>query len=129
MLLGWVLSMVSFTFCIFTSGCVATNVPPPDRRVSIGADLGTKVYVADARCAKGKSDYATFQANVVNNTSRDLGVEWRVVWLDEDGIAIDSLVKALSKTGAILKFSDAELQSKIFQATAQQASAKAEGGI
>ena len=97
MLLGWVLSMVSFTFCIFTSGCVATNVPPPDRRVTIGADLGTKVYVADARCAKGKSDYATFQANVVNNTSRDLGVEWRVVWLDEDGIAIDSLVSTWNK--------------------------------
>jgi uncharacterized protein YcfL len=65
--------------------------------VTIGADLGTKVYVADARCAKGKSDYATFQANVVNNTSRDLGVEWRVVWLDEDGIAIDSLVSTWNK--------------------------------
>ena len=46
-----------------------------------------------------------------------------------DAALLDSRVKALSKTGAILKFSDAELQSKIFQATAQQASAKAEGGI
>ena len=123
MLLGWALSMVSFTFCIFTSGCVATNVPPPDRRVTIGADLGTKVYVADARCAKGKSDYATFQANVVNNTSRDLGVEWRVVWLDEDGIAIDSLVSTWNKVMLVPN----DIQA--LKVTAQQASAKAEGGI
>lgn len=82
---------------VFMSGCVATNIPPMDRRVTIAADLGTKVYVTDVRCAKGKSDYSTFQANVVNNTSRDLGVEWRVVWLDEDGIAIDSLVSTWNK--------------------------------
>lgn len=82
---------------VFLSGCVATNIPPMDRRVTIAADLGTKVYVTDVRCAKGKSDYSTFQANVVNNTSRDLGVEWRVVWLDEDGITIDSLVSTWDK--------------------------------
>lgn len=82
---------------VFMSGCVATNIPPMDRRVTIAADLGTKVYVTDVRCAKGKSDYSTFQANVVNNTSRDLGVEWRVVWLDEDGITIDSLVSTWDK--------------------------------
>lgn len=79
------------------AGCVATNVPPPDRRVTIAEDLGTKVYITDIRCAKGASDYATFQANVVNTTSRDLPVEWKVVWLDADGVAIDSLVSSWNK--------------------------------
>lgn len=79
------------------AGCVATNVPPPDRRVTIAEDLGTKVYITDIRCAKGASDYATFQANVVNTTSRDLPVEWKVVWLDTDGVAIDSLVSSWNK--------------------------------
>ena len=82
---------------ILLSGCVATNVPPPDRRVTIAEDLGTKVYITDIRCAKGASDYATFQANVVNNTSSDLPVEWKVVWLDVDGVAIDSLVSSWNK--------------------------------
>ena len=79
------------------AGCVATNVPPPDRRVTIAEDLGTKVYITDIRCAKGASDYATFQANVVNNTSSDLPVEWKVVWLDSDGVANDSLVSSWNK--------------------------------
>ena len=74
------------------SGCVATNVPPMDRRVTIAEDLGTSVYITDVRCAKGASDFYTFQANVVNNTSGDLAVEWKVVWLDADGVAIDSAV-------------------------------------
>ena len=79
------------------SGCVATNVPPMDRRVTIAEDLGTRAYITDVRCAKGASDYATFQANVVNNTSGDLAVEWKVVWLDADGVAIDSLVSTWNK--------------------------------
>ena len=68
-----------------------------DRRVTIARDLGTSVYVTDVRCAKGSSDYATLQANVVNNTSDDLAVEWKVVWLDVDGVAIDSLVSTWNK--------------------------------
>jgi uncharacterized protein YcfL len=79
------------------AGCVATNVPPPDRRVTVAEDIGTKVYITDIRCAKGASDYATFQANVVNNTSSDFAVEWKVVWLDADGVTIDSLVSSWNK--------------------------------
>lgn len=82
---------------ITLAGCVATNIPPMDRRVTIAPDLGMKVYVTDVRCAKGSSSYSTFQANVVNNTSSDLGVEWKVVWLDADGIAIDSIVSTWNK--------------------------------
>ncbi len=74
------------------SGCVATNVPPPDRRVTIAKDLGTSVFITDIRCTKGSSDFYTFQANMVNNRSSDLAVEWKVVWLDADGITIDSAV-------------------------------------
>jgi uncharacterized protein YcfL len=76
---------------------VATNLPPMDRRVTVAADLGTKAYITDVRCTRGSSDYLTFQANVVNNTSSDLGVEWKVVWLDADGVAMDSLVSTWNK--------------------------------
>lgn len=81
---------------VLLSGCVATNIPPPDRRVTVARDLGTSVYITDIRCAKGASDFYTFQANMVNNTSRDLPVEWKVVWLDADGVAIDSVVSTWS---------------------------------
>ena len=80
---------------LFT-GCVATNVPPPDRRVTIAPDLGSSVYITDIRCTKVNSDFLTFQANVVNNTSSPRAVEWKVVWLDADGMTMDSVVSSWS---------------------------------
>ena len=79
------------------AGCVSYHTPPMDRRVTVAEDLGATVWVTDVRCAKGASPYATFQANVVNNTSHDLGVEWKVVWLDANGVTIDSLVSTWNK--------------------------------
>ena len=77
----------------FLCGCVATNLPPMDRRVTVAADLGTRIYVTDVRCAKAAtSDFYTFQANVVNTTSSDLKVEWKVVWLVAEGVTLDSVV-------------------------------------
>lgn len=74
------------------AGCVSAPMPPVDRRVTIAEDLGHDLYVTDVRCTKGQSDYLTFQANVVNNTRSDLGVAWKVQWLDADGMEIDSVV-------------------------------------
>lgn len=76
------------------TGCVSTPVPPMDTRVTISPDLGHKMYVTDVRCTKGKSDYLTLQVNAVNNTSSELNVQWKVVWLDSDGMEIDSLVSS-----------------------------------
>lgn len=90
--------VISCVGCLLLfGGCVATRMPPVDRRVTVAEDLGCAVYVTDVRCAKGSSSYATFQANVVNNTSHDLGVEYKVVWLDANGITIDSLVSSWNK--------------------------------
>lgn len=74
------------------TGCVSTPLPPMDRRVTIAENLGCDLFITDVRCAKGTSAYCTLQANAVNNTARELWVEWRVDWLDADGVAIDSAV-------------------------------------
>jgi len=76
------------------TGCISSPVPPMDSRVTIAPNLGNKLYVTDVRCAKGTSDYLTFQANVVNNTDSELRVQWKVQWLDSDGLEIDSLVSS-----------------------------------
>lgn len=76
------------------TGCVSTPVPPMDTRVTIAPELGYKMYVTDVRCAKGNSDYLTLQVNAVNNTSSELRVQWKVVWLDSEGMEIDSLVSS-----------------------------------
>lgn len=78
------------------AGCVATYVPPVDRRVTVAENIAGDVYVSDVRCAKGMSDHLTFQANVVNLTSREQWVEWKVVWLDAAGMEIDSIVSTWS---------------------------------
>ena len=90
-------SIVAAVLAVLAVGCVSYHTPPMDRRVTVAEDLGTAVWVTDVRCAKGTSPYATFQANVVNNTSHDLGVEWKVVWLDANGVTIDSLVSTWNK--------------------------------
>ena len=76
------------------SGCISTPIPPLDSRVTVSPNLGNKLYVTDVRCTKGTSQYLTFQANVVNNTGSELRVQWKVQWLDPDGIEIDSLVSS-----------------------------------
>ena len=75
----------------FATGCVATPVPPMDTRVTIAPDLGHKLFVTDVRCTKGSSDFLTLQVNTVNNTGSELRVQWKVVWLDPEGIEIDSV--------------------------------------
>lgn len=74
---------------VLAAGCVSTQLPPMDRRVTLAEDLGTSVFVTDVRCAKGTSQFYTFQANVVNNLSRELWVEYKIVWVDADGMAIE----------------------------------------
>lgn len=76
------------------TGCVSTPIPPMDTRVTIAPNLGQKMYVTDVRCAKGNSDFLTLQVNAVNNTRSELRVQWKVVWLDSDGMEIDSLVSS-----------------------------------
>ena len=74
-------------------GCVSrAPVPPMDTRVTIAQDLTYDIYVTDVRCTKGTSDFLTFQANMVNNCRDPLAVEWKVQWLDADGLEIESIV-------------------------------------
>jgi len=84
--------IMSLAAAVAFAGCVATNVPPVDRRVTIAPDLGTSVYITDVRCVKGSTGIYAFQANMVNNTSSDLAVDWKLSWLDADGVEIDSAV-------------------------------------
>ena len=75
-------------------GCVSNRIPPADTRVTIAPDLYGDVQVTDVRCAPGGSSFLTFQANLVNICDRPLIVDWKVQWLDADGIEIDSAVSA-----------------------------------
>lgn len=90
--------LLALAAAVVTTGCVATNLPPLDRRVTLAQNLGTDVFVTDVRCAKGTSQFYTFQANVVNNLSRELWVEYKVVWVDADGVALESLASTWQKT-------------------------------
>ena len=80
------------------AGCISppqnnidTNAPI-DSRITVAPDIGGDVVVTDVRCAKGSSLYLTFQANLANACNCALPVEWKVQWLDADGIEIDSVV-------------------------------------
>ena len=89
-----IMSLVSAAALAVLAGCVVAPVPPMDTRVTIAPDLGHKLYVTDVRCTKGHSDFLTLQVNAVNNTGSELRVQWKVVWLDPEGMEIDSLVSS-----------------------------------
>ena len=75
------------------TGCISrAPVPPMDTRVTIAENLTYDIYVTDVRCTKGNSDYLTFQANMVNNCHDPIAVEWKVQWLDAEGLEIESAV-------------------------------------
>ena len=77
------------------TGCVSDNSAPlTDSRITLAEDLANDVYITDVRCTKGTSDFLTFQANMINNLRSPLAVEWKVLWLDADGLEIESVVSS-----------------------------------
>ena len=77
------------------SGC--STLPPADTRVTIAADVAGDVVISDIRCPRNQAGFLTFQANVVNVRSGERGVEWKVAWLDADGVEIDTLLSSWNK--------------------------------
>lgn len=78
------------------AGCASSPVQPMDTRVTVAPGLYGDLYVSDVRCVKGGSGVLTMQANVVNNTSSQLRLQWRVQWLDADGMEIETIVSTWS---------------------------------
>ena len=78
---------------VLMAGCAVTPnaTPPPDRRVTIAADLASDVLITDIRCVRGAGGCLNFQADAVNHTTGDCGVEWRIAWLDASGLEIESV--------------------------------------
>ena len=79
------------TASIALGGCIAYNTPPGDRRVTIAPDLGNDIVITDVRMARDESRHFVFQANIVNNTDSVKKLEYRVGWLGETGIEIQSI--------------------------------------
>lgn len=75
------------------AGCIAAPTDPVDRRVTLTPELDGDIMITDIRVAKtDSSDFKTVQMNVVNNCGKPYAVQWKVQWLDADGIEIDSVV-------------------------------------
>lgn len=80
------------------AGCISppqnnlADNTPVDTRVTVAPDVSGDVVVTDVRCVKGNGLYLTFQANLANACNCALPVEWRVQWLDANGVEIDSVV-------------------------------------
>ena len=66
--------------------------PPLDPRVTLADNAVGDVYVADVRCEKTAGNILTYQVNVLNRTSNELWLDWKVIWLDAAGQEIDSAV-------------------------------------
>ena len=80
------------------AGCRTYHTPPMDRRITVSPDLGYRIWVTDVRLAKDlDAQHFTLQANVVNNTQGVQRLEYRVAWLDANGVEIDSIMSSWIK--------------------------------
>ena len=68
-----------------------------DTNIIIGKDISRKVKVMDVRCVRNETGYCVAQANVHNISNREVTIEWKVQWLDANGVEIESLVSTWQK--------------------------------
>ncbi len=122
------LFLVSVLMMGIITGCISTPVPPVDARITLAPDIGRTLNVTSVRCIKNESGYCTFQANVANVTNSQLRLEYKVQWLDGDGIEIDSVtsswqimavqpmeIKGLRVTAASMEAADFRLYVRKFR--------------
>lgn len=86
-------TMMGLLGVLALAGCVSrAPVPPLDARVTLAPNVGDDIYVIDVRAVRNAAGFMTMQANVVNDTNRPRAVDWKAVWLDGDGVEIDTLL-------------------------------------
>ena len=73
-------------------GCVHKPVQPLDARITLSPDLYRCIHVTSVRCVRNQAGFCLFQANVVNNSRREVALEYKVQWLDEAGLEIESVL-------------------------------------
>lgn len=76
---------------LLLGGCIAYNTPPGDRRVTMAPEIRQDIVVTDVRMVRDTSRHYVFQANIVNNTDDVRKLEYRVVWIGENGLEIQSI--------------------------------------
>ena len=109
--------VLSLLLVIACAGCVHTPEAPLDARVTLAPGLGRSIYVTSVRCVKGSSGFYNFQANVSNNARSQARLEYKVQWLDADGLEIES---ALS-TWQIMAIQPMEIKGLSAVAPSQEA--------
>lgn len=94
------MGLVAGCLGVLAVGCTTSAVSaahPADCRVTIAADLASDMTVVGLRCVRNAGGYLEMQANVVNNLTNDRGIEWRIVWLDANGLELPSAVSNWTK--------------------------------
>ena len=69
-------------------GC---NTPSTDARISVDPAIWNSVQVAPVVMARTADHFLIAQANVYNRKKCDRAVEYRIEWLDENGVSIHSV--------------------------------------
>ena len=68
-----------------------------DTNVIVSNDISHKIKLMDVRCVRNETGYCVAQANVHNVSSGEVTIEWKVQWLDANGVEIESLVSTWQK--------------------------------
>ena len=77
------------------AGCGSTKVQDP--RIIIDGSVSRYIDVDNVRCFKNESGFPVFYADVTSLYRKELAIEWKVQWLDANGIEIESAVSTWQK--------------------------------
>ena len=78
-------------------GACSSTSQYKDPRLNISQNIERYIQVTNLRCYKNDAGYAVASADVVNNHGREIFIEWKVAWLDENGSEIESIVSTWQK--------------------------------
>lgn len=77
--------------------CGCATVRKYDLRVKVNPDVGRDLFVSGLVMGSTEAGYKTIRGTIHNDYGYDKPVEWRVVWLDENGVELEELASGWNK--------------------------------
>ena len=87
--------LMALAALVATCGCA--TVREYDARIKVNPDVGRDVFVSGVTTVATEAGYRTLRGTIHNDYAANKQVEWRVVWLDDRGVALEQAASGWNK--------------------------------
>ena len=83
--------------CTCIMGCATAR----DTRLFVNSDISRYIDVTNVSCTRAPNGFCVVRADVLNRTKKDISLEWKVQWLDENGMDLDTATSTWQKQAIV----------------------------